>query len=173
MTFDLLEPLLRIAPKIPELIWTLLVGFVAVYVIRALIFQAIRLLRVQRGLKQLLQAITNLILWLFFIVILLQKLGLTNASLALSGSFAFLTVALGAGANVMVADLIAGFHLAKDPDFHLGDEVKVGETVGVITEIGIRKIRLEDHSGKMHILPTAEVDKKEWVVIAKRADKDK
>lgn len=168
MAFDITEPIVKIVPRLPEIIWTLAVGFLAIYILNLFFRSALKLARVKYGLRQLLEALANLVLWLFFIIVLLQNLGLTHAALALSGSLAFLTVALGTGATAFVTDIIAGFNLAKDPDFKVGDLIKIGETEGHIKEIGLRKIRIEDAKHRIHVLPTADTDKKEWVVLEKK-----
>lgn len=170
MQFDILQPITAILPRLPEFLWTLVVGIVAVSLIRALFARTLKLFRIQRELRHLLVATITILLWLLFLVVLLQKLGLTNAAFALSGSLAIITVALGTGANALVADLIAGFHLARDRDFRLGDLIQIGDSRGRVSDIGLRKIRFIDDKQHVHVLPTAEVDKQEWIVLGRREE---
>ncbi len=162
---ELANPILTVLPKLPGFVWALLLGLVVITFLKLALAQALRVVRLQDGMRQLILAIANGLLWFFLVISLLQELGLSHLALALSGSFAFLSVALGTGATSLVSDLIAGFHLAKDRHFKVGDTVRIGETEGEIEQIGLRKVLIRDSKKRLHILPTADIDKREWVLI--------
>lgn len=101
---------------------------------------------------------------------MLQLLGLGHLALAASVSVAVLSVAFATGVSSVIADILAGVFLAKDPDFKLGDKVKLGDPVteGIVEAMDMRRVRIRDKSNKLHVIPNSVVERKEWVVIARK-----
>ncbi len=105
-------------------------------------------------------------------VVLLNELGFSGVIFFFTGSIAAIGIAMAAGGSTFVSDIVAAIFLARDADFNVGDEVIVGETPtqGVIERMDTRRIRLRDSEGVLHIIPNSLVERKEWVVVKRRAE---
>lgn len=66
-------------------------------------------------------------------------------------------VALGFGAQSMVADLIAGFFLILENQVRIGDAARVNGTWGLVEQISFRTLVLRDMSGEVHIFPNSSI----------------
>lgn len=112
------------------------------------------------------------LLWIFLAISTLQLLGLGHLALAASASIAVLSIAMATGISCVVADILAGVFLAKDPDFKLGDKVRLCDpaTEGIIQSMDMRRVRAKDKSNKIHVIPNSVIERKEWVVIARKND---
>lgn len=159
------EPILKALPHLPQAVLTLLVGIIVIHIFQWIFERILKLARTPRSLFSILSSISKVILWVILIAAVFQSLGLTQIAFAFSGSIAILGVAIGTGANVFVQDIIAGLFLSRDPDFDVGYTVKVGEIEGMIRRIDIRKVRIEDAKGRVHVLPNSNMDKASWVVL--------
>lgn len=154
--------------KLPQLILTFAVGYILLKVIALVISNLIRVSHAKQALKDILMSVINIALWLLLVAALLQQMGLTQLAFALSGFVAVAGLAVTAGASSLVQDLISGIFLAQDPDFNVGDQLKIAEVEGVIEKMDARKIRLRDKDGKLHVLPNSTFDKASWIVVKKR-----
>jgi moderate conductance mechanosensitive channel len=164
----------HIAPKIPAALVALLFGFVLIRIVSWLAQAFISLVRLPRGLKSILVSLIDGLLWIFLLISVMQSLGLNNIALVFSGSVAAAGLALAAGGSTLVSDILAGIFLAKDRDFSIGDEVVAGEnqTVGVVEGMDMRRTRIRDKSGQLHIIPNSVIERKEWVLVAKKKDRE-
>ncbi|HSH31137.1 MAG TPA: mechanosensitive ion channel domain-containing protein [Candidatus Saccharimonadales bacterium] len=176
-TDNLANPLIQgindVLPNLPKALVLLLFGFVLIKIVSWVAQLLLQLVRLPKGLKGILVSLMDALLWVFLIISLLQALGLTNVALAFSGSIVALGLALGTGAASLAADILAGIFLAQDKDFNIGDEVKAGEggTEGVIQSMDMRRTRILAKDGKLHIMPNSVIERKEWVVLAKKRDR--
>lgn len=161
------DPVLRALPRIPQAVLALLVGIVILHLLQWLFERALKLARTPRSLYGILTSISQVLFWVILIAAVFQSLGLTQIALTLSGSVAILGVAIGAGANALVQDIIAGLFLSRDPDFDVGYKIKAGDIEGVIKRIDLRKVRIEDKAKKIHVLPNSQLDKMSWVVLGR------
>jgi small-conductance mechanosensitive channel len=129
--------------------------------------------RLPHGLKGIIFSLVDALLWVFLIIGVLQALGLNNIALAFSGSLAAVGLAFGVGASSLAADILGGIFLAKDRDFAVGDLVMAGEgpTEGVIESMDMRRIRIRDKSGHLHVIPNSVVERKEWILKERRAER--
>lgn len=153
---------------LPRMALTFLVGAV---VIRFLIWffgSAIRFTKLPPGLREILQTILGIILWIsLFVIIFLTTPGLSQFAIYLSGTSAVLLFILSAGEAGLIADVISGIMLAGDNHFKIGWTIRVGEgeTEGKVISMDIRKTRIEDKDGRLHVIPNSVVEKNEWIVI--------
>lgn len=154
--------------KLPQLVLTLVVGFVLIKLAKAFLRGIIGFSRGNVALKGIILSVLDVALWVFLIAALLQQVGLTQISLALSGTVAISALALSAGSTAFVQDLVAGIFLAQDPDFNAGDRIKVDAVEGVVERMDARKIRLRDDRGVLHIFPNSHFDRTAWMVLKKR-----
>ncbi len=154
--------------KLPQLLLTLIVGYIVLKIVVAVVGGLIKVSHAKQALKDILLSVINLALWLLLIAALLQQAGLTQLAFAVSGFVAVAGLAVTAGAGSLVQDLISGVFLSQDPDFNVGDELKLGDIDGIIEKMDARKIRLRDKKGQLHVLPNSTFDKAPWVVLTKR-----
>lgn len=156
------------ADKAPELILTFIVGFIVIKFVKLLIHGAIRVSRANEALKGILMSVIDIALWVFLLAAMLSQVGLTQIAFALSGSVAIAGIAISAGSASFVQDLVSGLFLAQDPDFNVGDVLKVHEVEGTVERMDGRKIRLRDKNGLLHVFSNSTFDKEPWVVVQKR-----
>ncbi len=156
-----------IIPKIPTAIIVLLAGYILIKLTASFTKVALGWTRWPIGLQEIMRTIIRIILWVLIMITILQILGLSNVALALTGSLAILLLGFSSGISSTVSDLMAGLQLANDKDFKVGYKVKAGnqKTVGIIREMDIKKIRIEDDSGHLHVIPNSDIEKNEWVVL--------
>ncbi len=65
--------------------------------------------------------------------------------------------ALGFGAQDLVKDLIAGFFIIAEDQFHIGDVVKIADTEGTVEDIQFRITVLRDVEGNKHFVPNGDI----------------
>ncbi len=164
------DPILKALPKIPQAILAFAVGIIVLHLLQWIFEKTLKVAKTPRTLYGILTSISQVVLWVILIAAVFQSLGLTQIALALSGSVAIIGVAVGAGANALVQDVIAGLFLARDRDFDTGYHIKTGDIEGIIKKIDIRKVRIEDKSGKIHVLPNSTLDRASWVVLDRDDD---
>jgi len=165
-----LDPIKNYGPKIPEIIITLIIGVVLVKIASYFLVKALKLTRISAALVSILSSMIIVLFWVLFFSEIARQAGLSNLALTISGSVIVIGLALANGASSLTADIISGLFLAKDPDFEIGYLVKSGDIEGIIRKIDIRKIRIRDKSGKLHIIPNNVVDKSSWVVISREPE---
>ena len=67
-------------------------------------------------------------------------------------------VAIGFGAQGLVADVIAGYFIVAEDQFHIGDVVKVAGVSGKVEDIRLRVTVLRDLDGVVHYIPNGTID---------------
>lgn len=156
-----------ILPNVPKAIVAFIIGFLIIKILARFIRGALKWTRWPEGLQEILNTLIRVALWIFLAITILQVLGLTNVALAISGSFAILLIGFATGISNTVSDLMAGLQIANDKDFKVGYKVKAGDqkTEGIVREMDVKKIRIVDGDGHMHVIPNSVVEKNEWVVL--------
>ena len=155
------------ADRGPQLLVTLVVGLIVVELAIFLLGNVLRLSRLPEGLKRILFSLARFFLWVILFLVVLQTLGLNNVLVAMTGSSVIAAVFLSAGVAPLVTDVLAGLSLASDPNFQPGAIVRAGDkqTEGVIETLDLRKTRIRDSKGVLHVIPNALIDKNEWVIV--------
>jgi small-conductance mechanosensitive channel len=154
-------------PRIPEILMSLAIGTIIIYAVLALFTNGLKVIHVPRALAQILKSLCSIILWIILFADILRQLGLNQVAVTLSGSLLVIGLAIANGANTLVADILSGLFLAKDPDFDVGYTVKVGDVEGVIETIDFRKTRIRTPENKLIVMPNSLVDKDKWQIIDK------
>lgn len=171
------DPIVKVFPRIPNalLILTLGIIFIKISIIVLDRFLSLRVIKLPNGLKGILISVVRLFLWVFLFIFIISNLGFNNLALAISGSTAILIFFLSSGAGGLIADTISGIFLVGDPDFNVGDKVKAGEkdTEGIIYDMDMRKTRIKDKKGDIHVIPNSIIEKKEWIVLEKHKGRRK
>lgn len=114
------------------------------------------------------RALVEVVTWVLVVVtyfvafaMVLTRLNVPLSSLAIPATA--LGVALGFGAQRLVADLLSGFFLIAERQFGFGDEIRIaapGSTTGVtgvVEEITLRTTRLRTLEGEQLIIPNGEI----------------
>ncbi len=169
-----MEPsLYRISANVPELVILLVFAIFGVPLLGNFINRAMRRFGMQKALRQLIVQVARLTAYILIFLALLYSLGFTGLAATISGSVLLVGVALGQAFKDLLTDVIAGFSMARDNDFNVGFRVQIGkDTVGVIKDVGLRKIRLIDDEGRLRILSNSAVEKSEWIILDRDARDD-
>lgn len=174
---ELFDPIIEAAnniiPKIPQLVAALIFGAIVIKILSFIASILLSLVRMPKGLRGILESMITALLWVFLMITILDKvLGLSNIALLFSGSIAAIGLALAAGGSSLASDILAGIFLAKDRDFSVGDRLSAGDkpTEGVVESMDMRRTRIRDDEGKLHVIPNSVIERKEWVVLAKAKD---
>ncbi|MBI2798216.1 mechanosensitive ion channel [Candidatus Saccharibacteria bacterium] len=156
-----------VIPNLPKAIIIAIIGYVVMRVVAVILRQLIRWTHWPIGLQEIMNTVVRIALWLFLIITILQILGLSSIALAITGSFAVLLLGFSQGISATVSDLVAGLQLSSDKDFKVGYRIKAGDqqTAGIVREMDIKKTRIEDDDGNLHVIPNAVIDKNEWTVL--------
>ncbi len=82
-------------------------------------------------------------------------------------------LAIGFGAQKLVADVVSGVFFLIDDAFRTGEYVEVEGTVGTVEKISIRSLQLRHHRGAVHTIPYGEIPKitnysRDWVIMKLR-----
>lgn len=108
--------------------------------------------RLEAGVIGFVQAFITFACWVLLISVVFAVLGLPQISVAFSGSIALILVGVASNANSMIQDLLAGIFLIADPDFKVGAEVKVSSVEGTVVNLDIKKTKIMDADGKIHVV---------------------
>ena len=156
-----------VIPKIPVAIVAIVAGLIIIKIIARFLKLALGWTNWPLGLQEIMHTLIKAALWIFLLITILQILGLTSVALAITGSFAILLLGFSSGISSTVSDLVAGLQIANDKDFKVGYKVKAGDqkTEGVIREMDIKKTRIEEANGNLHVIPNSVIEKNEWVVL--------
>jgi small-conductance mechanosensitive channel len=101
----------------------------------------------------------------------LAALGVSVAPL-LAG-LGILGLAIGFGAQKLVADIVSGIFFLIDDAFRTGEYVEIGDTVGTVERISARSLQLRHHEGAVHTIPFGEIPRltnysRDWVIMKLR-----
>jgi len=172
-----IDPIVGIIPKIPNALLILALGIIFIKIIITFLdrFLSLKVIKLPNGLKGILISVVKLFLWVFLFIFMISNLGFSNLALAISGSTAIFIFFLSSGASGLISDTISGIFLVGDPDFNVGDKVKAGEkdTEGIIYDMDMRKTRIKDKNGEIHVIPNSLIEKKEWVVLERHKGRRK
>lgn len=111
-------------------------------------------------------AMENMVLiFAFFIIIALLLIFFKIEPLVIFGYLTFIGLAIAFGMQDTIANIMAGFMLAADKPFVIGDRVRVGElgreTWGDVVRIGLNSTRIKTVEGELVVLPNSFIAKNE------------
>lgn len=169
--FDfLIEPIIRIVPKIPEVLFTVLVGYLIITVTIWFLEYMLNLAKLPK-LKGIALSVVKTGLWLILIIFIANMLGFTKLAIAISGTALVMAFFLNNAVGPLLMDVVSGVFLCGDTDFKTGSRIKVGKgedaIVGRLSEVDMRKVRIIDDEGSIHVFPNAVLDRDVWTVIEK------
>ncbi|HBG81269.1 TPA: hypothetical protein DDW69_00325 [candidate division CPR2 bacterium] len=159
------NPILNVFKNLPEALLTLGVGIIAVEILVKILDKVLSRKKL-RPFKDFLLSIFKFVLRSALILFFLNSLGFSRLASVITGSTAILVFVLSAGASQFIADIIAGLSLAADNDFKLSSRLKAGDkdTIGILKSTDMRKVRIVDDEGNVHVIPNSLVEKNEWIV---------
>lgn len=102
------------------------------------------------------------------VLIALSNVGI-NATPLLAGA-GVVGIAVGFGAQKLVADVVSGIFFLIDDAFRAGEYVSIEGTVGTVEKISLRSMQLRHHRGGVHTIPYGEIPKltnysRDWVLM--------
>ena len=86
---------------------------------------------------------------------ILPLVGLDIKPLLASAGIAGL--AIGFGAQTLVKDVINGFFILLEDQYHLGDVVQIAGVKGTVEDMTLRRTALRDGDGSLHFIPNSEI----------------
>ena len=86
---------------------------------------------------------------------ILPLVGLDIKPLLASAGIAGL--AIGFGAQTLVKDVINGFFILLEDQYHLGDVVQISGVKGTVEDMSLRRTALRDGDGTLHFIPNSEI----------------
>lgn len=158
------QSVVAFGPKIPSLIFSFLVGYLVIRLLSDFVRQTLTIAKVPKTLSDILISLLAVILWFILVSELTRQIGLSSLSAKISGSLILLGFAIANGVSALAGDITSGAFLAKDKDFECGTRIKAGEVEGEIEKIDMRKTRIRDKDGNLHIIPNSKVDNLGWQV---------
>jgi moderate conductance mechanosensitive channel len=160
----------QVLPRVPLVVLGILIGVLVVRLLIRLVRWLFKFTAMPKGIRQIITSAAETLLWILLTIQVLSWLGFGNIIVFFSSSALALGILLAAGGSTLLSDLVAGIFLARDGDFNVGDEIKAGENQieGVIESMDVRRVRLRDKDGLLHVLPNSLVERKEWVVLHRR-----
>lgn len=153
-----------LATRLPNALLVLVIGFLVIQFILMIMRLALEAGRVTRAMREILLSVAATLLWIGVIALVFQSLGLNQIAIALSGSVAIIALGVATGANKLVADIFAGLFLARNRNFKIGQQVKIGDVEGKIHSLDSRKVRILGKSGHLYVIPNAKFDDEIWQV---------
>lgn len=117
----------------------------------------------------MLTSVLAALFWYFVVMAILSQLpGFSEMVLRMGIIFAFFVLAVGLAMSGVLRELVAGAFLVTDKDFGAGLQVKAGGVEGVVESVDIRKSRIRNSTGNLHIVPNSEVEPHEWIVYGRQ-----
>jgi small-conductance mechanosensitive channel len=108
-----------------------------------------------RSLASTVYAIASKIVWAIAALMALDQLGINPLpALALA---ALVGLAIGFGAQNLARDMIAGCHIVLEDQYVAGDTVQIGETVGRVEQVTLRRTVIRDGRGAKVTIANGEI----------------
>ncbi len=107
----------------------------------------------------------RVLLWIVFLMMLLQNVGINIGPLL--ASVGIISLAVGFGAQELVRDYITGFFMILENQVRVGDVAILNGTGGFVEKIELRTTTLRDFSGIVHVFQNGKINSlsnmtKEW-----------
>ena len=118
-----------------------------------------------RTLASLLRAVGTTLVLIVAVMMALREIGLDITPLIAGAGVAGL--AIGFGAQSLIKDIVAGFFIPLEDQFHVGDVIQAGGVSGQVERMTLRMTIVRDLQGTVHFIPNGEIKvasnlTKEW-----------
>ena len=102
------------------------------------------------------------------VMVILSGLGVNIGPLIAAASV--IGLAIGFGAQTLVADIISGVFYLIDDAFRKGEYIDVGGSTGTVEQISVRSMQLRHHNGPVHTIPYSRIStltnfSRDWVIM--------
>ncbi len=129
----------ELAVSLSKAMILVIVGLAVSRLVSASVMKAVRrYLDAQQGM--LLRRVIYYLLLSLFVVSALREMGFSLG--ALLGAAGVFTVAIGFASQTSASNLISGIFLIGERSFHIGDFIKVGDTMGEVLSIDLLSVKL-------------------------------
>ena len=108
-----------------------------------------------RALANSLYRAVSRFVWALAALLVVQEFGVNVAPFVLAIGLAAIALAL--GAQSLLRDLIAGFYIIWEDQFSVGDTIQVGETIGRVEHLTLRRTLVRDSRGAMVTLSNGDI----------------
>lgn len=166
MLNELWSKVIMYAARLPIVLIVILVGW---FIIR----RYAKILRAMLTRSKVEPIIINLIAslavaagWIVCISVVFAVLGFNSIAVAFSGSLGLVALGLASSASNVVSDLYGGISLITDQSIRVGRRIRTAGVEGRVVGMSIRKLRIQDDEGNIHIIPNKTVDSATIVVVA-------
>jgi len=122
--------------------------------------------------RQFLVAVVMVFLWFGVALSFLSIVGMEQIAASLGSAAGFLALGVSYALSDVIADVVAGVYLLRDPDFMPGDEIDTDGTVGTVRSIELRKTRLTVNDGEDTMVRNNAEIEKEWTKLDDAATED-
>lgn len=172
---NLIDVAVNVAAKLPGAILSFFLGYLIIKITIFFVRKSIKLFRTSAAVKTILIKIIEGFLWFFLIIYILNYLGLGSLVVALTGATVIVGFILNNGLSQSISDIFSGIELSREKDFKVGTKISTNEEkiVGEVVGMNLRKVKLVDDQGKLHVVPNSIFDKNEWVVLKRKDESHK
>jgi small conductance mechanosensitive channel len=108
-----------------------------------------------RTLANLLYSIASKFIWVLAVLLVIQEFGVNVIPVVLA--VGLIAVALAFGAQNFLRDLISGFYVVWEDQYLVGDTIQVGETVGRVEHLTLRRTLIRDSRGALVTLSNGDI----------------
>jgi small-conductance mechanosensitive channel len=104
--------------------------------------------------------VAGVFLWFGVGLTLLKIVGMGDVAASLGTATGFVALGVSYALSNMIADVVAGVYLLRDPDFTPGDRVVADGVTGELRSIELRKSRFENDDGETVVVANRDVEKR-------------
>lgn len=172
---DAVQDVVGFVLKMPSLLATVVVGFLVIQIIQRTVRRVMTITNLDPILISFVNAFIGFSCWVFVISVVFAILGFPHISVAFSGSIALVIIGLTSSANLLVQDILAGVFLIAEPEFTVGRTVRVNNITGIITGLDIKKTKIRDAAGDIHVVANKTFDTSVYIIekLGGRPDADR
>ena len=98
---------------------------------------------------------SKLVIAMIALVLILSEVGINVGALLAGVGVAGIAIAF--AAQSFIKDVIAGFIVAVENQFNVGDVISIGGITGIVESMNVRRTTLRDLDGILHIVPNGEI----------------
>lgn len=158
------DHVMQYVPKIPTVILVIALGVFLIRLLDNIIRRMLGVAKIEPTLISFVSTFVKFACWVFLIATVFSVLGFSQISLAFSGSIALVIMGVATNANSLVQDLLSGLFLLAEPDFKEGRTIRLNAVLGTIVGMDIKKTKIKDGDGNIHIVPNRMFDANIFVI---------
>jgi len=102
--------------------------------------------------------VAAIFLWFGAGLTLLKIVGMGDVAASLGTATGFVALGVSYALSNMIADVVAGVYLLRDPDFTPGDRIAADSVTGELTAIELRKSRFQNDDGETVVVANRDVE---------------